>query len=468
MRIAMNPLTEKAWDYYNKAHYPEALRLAEQLLKDAPKDPSALLCKAMSGWWEGGDHARTLRDVLKILKRNPDFAQGYSNLGMLYLSAGQRDKAEEVFGKALELSPDLYGAFYGYSRARHWDGVDGLIERMQEISAHRRLNAIARQSVDYGLAKVFNDLGQYDKAMKYCLSANAAMPVRYDNANHVRRVAYLENLKRNGGIECLPNSGLGTTRPIFIIGMPRSGTSLVETILERHSSVLAMGELQHTSRLEAEVAREIEARVGQPPEMFGAFVDADEEMLREKARRMLDDIKNAGSGSFQHFTDKMPPNGLRTGFIAQLFPNAKFIRMRRNPLDCSVSQLFARLPNSYGYKARLEWLGQFYCEYEAALDHWQEMMGDKMMSVSYEALVTDPEPVVRELLAFIGLEWQEACLHPEHSNRVLRTSSMLQVRNAINTNSIGRWRLYEHQLGPLIEALGGHEAIERYDNGGAL
>lgn len=449
----MTTALSQAWERYNKSDYPGALMRVQAVLAVTPDHPLALTLQAMCEWWMGGDMARAQKRVKAALKRAPNVARVHHSLGTLHMMAGQLDLAERQFTEALELSPGNYGTFYNLTQVKRFKEIDAIVSRMQQVADRSDLEPIDRELISFGLAKVHNDLGDYEKAMHYCLQANAAAQGFYDpKAAEI----YLKGVKRLAETRVfanLPDSGLQTEKPVFIIGMPRSGTTLIETMLGQHNRVRACGELPDVANIALALSKSLPGQEQARPSALEAMQQGNAAELRRHGQEMLDKVHQMQGGSYSVFTDKMPPNGLNLGLIARLFPKARIIRMRRDARDCCVSNLFTRLPRAYGYKTRQDWLGHYHTFYQRVVDIWLEALPLRSHEVSYEALATNPEPVMREVLDFLELDWDANCLSPEQSGRDIKTSSLWQARQPVNAGSVGRWKRYESQIGPLLEAL---------------
>ena len=251
-------------------------------------------------------------------------------------------------------------------------------------------------------------------------------------------------------------------RPVFVVGMPRSGTTLVETILSRHPEVLAGGEMPHIGDVEAALLNWTREELGYKGGANGMLEQVPRDYFSRNAEAVAARVRGLARGrSFSVFTDKLPENTQRLGLISLLFPDARIIYVRRHPLDCCISNLFLHFQRGSGYAFSQTLLGERYRQVAETMDLWKTTLGLPILEVSYEALVGDPEPLIRRMIAFAGLDWDEACLTPHKSARSIGTANQFQVRQPINTGSVGRWRHYEAWIEPLIAALGGPDAIHR-------
>jgi hypothetical protein len=236
--------------------------------------------------------------------------------------------------------------------------------------------------------------------------------------------------------------------PVFIVGMPRSGTSLVEQILSCHPQVHAAGELREISRLAKDLGLNFEDT---DPDVSDSMLDGDRFTAASEGH--LQSLR-ARAGDATRVTDKMPYNMVNLGLISLLFAGARVIHCRRDPLDSCVSCYFVNFERGNFHTFDLRHMGLYYRRYERLMTHWRNVLDLAMLDVSYEAHVEDPEGTCREILAFLDLDWDPACLRFHASKRYVKTASRDQVNKPIYRSSVGRWRNYEKHLGPLKEALG--------------
>lgn len=449
----MTGVLQNGWREYESGRYAKALDAARAVLTLRPDAPAALALKAMSEMWLGGDVAAATRQLKKALKLAPDMPLLHHNLGTLFAFAGDMAAAEQSFERALALDPENIGTFYNLALVRKHDRFDALAARMSAVADKAGLQPARAGPLHFGLAKIYADLKQYEPAITHVLKANALATGHYNPADSDRHLDSLKKLRRTEGFSALPDSGIGSAKPLFIVGMPRSGTSLVEGIFGRHSKVRPCGELPDILDIERALTAEMSARAGRSVTALQALVMAEPSDLKAHGEAMLKKVQARGRGPYKIFTDKMPPNGLRLGLIARLFPQARVIVMQRDLRDCCLSNLFARLPSTYAYTQRMDWLGHYARYFQAAVAEWRQMVDLDICDVRYEELTRNPEPAVRAILDFAGLEFEAVCLHPERGDASIKTASVLQARQAINAGSVGRWRNYEPWLGPLLASL---------------
>jgi hypothetical protein len=237
--------------------------------------------------------------------------------------------------------------------------------------------------------------------------------------------------------------------PVFIVGMPRSGTTLIEQVLASHRHFAGAGELPDIAYTANDLAVSIQ---GEKYPACLAHLTRDTTLAM--ADRYLKRLQRDNASALR-VSDKMPLNCFHLGLIAVLFPRARVIHCRRNPLDTCVS-CFCENFESLPFTSSLEDLGQFYREYARLMAHWQQVLPLAMFDLHYEDLVAGPEPITRELLSFCGLDWDERCAHFHQTQRPVLTASNLQVRQPVYTRSVGRWQRYQSHLGPLLVLLKPH------------
>ncbi len=261
--------------------------------------------------------------------------------------------------------------------------------------------------------------------------------LRFDPAAHRDRVRRICEQFPVSAKDHLPRAPVerGDPTPVFIVGMPRSGTSLTEQILACHPSVCAMGELEEIRRAVAQISAAQDDPAQDDPAQLLAL-----------RRRWQAAIPAAGA---RVQTDKMPINFLHLGWIAQMFPDARIIHCRRDPMDVALSCFQTEFSPAYAWSRRLEWIALFEMCHRLLMKHWQQAIPLPILALDYERLVQEPEAQIRRVLEFCGLPWHAGCLHPHLNQRYMATASFDQVRHPISATSIGRWRRYSAELEPL-------------------
>jgi tetratricopeptide (TPR) repeat protein len=388
---------------------------------------------------------------------DPNYAQAHHHLGVALHSMGDLARARQSYETAIDLAPTTpryYRALLDVRQAAAGDKYFVAMQRLAE--AIESLPGSAQQELHFALGKAYADLQQYELSFRHLVTANALKrretaynePEMLRSFDRIRAVFTPELLKAKRGL------GDPSTVPIFIVGMPRSGTTLVEQILASHPQVFGAGERNDFSRV-AEGLQTHDAALRFPeivPMLPG-------EALRDIGGRYLAGVAAAAAAAeapgAARITDKMPGNFAYAGLITLALPNARIIHVRRDPIDTCLSCfsiLFAvGQPQTYD----LAELGRYYRAYAALMEHWRRVLPlGVMLEVQYEDVVADVARQARRIVAHCGLAWDDACLAFHKTQRPVRTASASQVRQDIYRSSVGRWQRYGDLLQPLIEALG--------------
>jgi hypothetical protein len=305
-----------------------------------------------------------------------------------------------------------------------------------------------RSAAHFSLGRLYDRAGDYNRAFVHFQAGNNLKPSDFDRGEFTRFIDDLINTFDVDFMRNAPCAHHGSRRPVFIVGMPRSGTSLVEQILASHPEVCGGGELEDIRH----IAFGAGAWLGSShtyPRVVRELAAADCDTLAAGYLKKLAVL----SPQARCVTDKMPQNFLALGLIALLFPEARVIHCLRDPLDTCLSCYFHDFTGYHPYAYRLEGLGFYYRQYQRLMRHWRAVLPIPMLDVVYEDLVADPEAGIRQLLAFCELDWDERCLRFYESERIVHTSSYQQVRRPIYKSSLGRWRHYAAHLEPLRRAL---------------
>jgi tetratricopeptide (TPR) repeat protein len=387
-----------------------------------------------------------LRETLVADPRN---AMAYDLLGNLLTEFGRFDEARACFERAIAIAPLLAGSYYELVRCRPvTSGDDGLLQAMQAALAMPRLEASQRLRVHLAIGKAVEDLGDYALAMQHFDAADAVRrdTVRFDSAPFAIEIDRLIARCTPELIARASELGSRDATPVLIIGMPRSGTTLVEQIVSMHPEVGAGGELHFWNQRGAEWHRpysvENAATGNETPFVLSEF-------LAKAAGEYLG-LLRAIAPKAARVTDKMPFNFFWAGLIHLAFPRALIIHCRRAAIDTALSIHQTHFRPGLAFPTGGAELVAYFREYQRLVDHWRSVLpADRFIEVDYEELTRTPEPVIRRIIAGCGLAWDDACLRPESNPRAVRTPSKWQARQPIYRNSVARWRRYEPWLGPL-------------------
>ncbi|MGE0596663.1 MAG: sulfotransferase [Hyphomonadaceae bacterium] len=380
------------------------------------------------------------------LARNAAYTPALLNLGNLKEDQGKRTAAQALYERVLTLDPDHAEALARLGNLARVSGPDDpLIAQLEQALDRPGLSANARANLGFALGRVRDAAGLYGPAFDAYAAANRASAEDAPQPAYDRRAQ--EQLV-DDIIAAFPAAGAdeeatAANPPIFICGMFRSGSTLTEQVLASHASVSAGGELD---LLPAMVRNELSP-------FPAAMARVDEQALAQLARRYLKTVR-ALFPNAPIVTDKRPDNFLYVGLIKRLFPRAKIVHTRRDPLDNCLSVYFLHLDRGMGYALDLMNCAHFYRQHARLMDHWRALYGADLLDFDYDAFVRAPRPTVEHLLRFCGLDWDENCLSFHTLDNSVKTASVWQVREPLYDRSSGRWRNYEPHLGELRAYLG--------------
>lgn len=388
--------------------------------------------------------------LLRALELTPDHAEVHRNLGSLYCEQGKHDAAAAHLERAVELNPGYASARAGLAHMkRHSEADRDEIGRLEEALSDKQLPPRDACSIHFALGKMYDDIGQWDDAFKHYREANQLADWQFDRESVVRKADLLIKTFTPALFSAKANLGRRSDLPVFVVGMLRSATTLVEQILASHRSVFGAGELPEFGDVVWAIQSEFASGDRYPsclPLITGDCVET-------LADRYLGHLRQL-DGQATRIVDKMPTNFWHLGLIAMFLPGAKIVHCKRHPLDVCLSCYFQPFSSRVDFACDLTNLGTYYRQYERLMAHWRTVLPLEVLDVEYEDLVGDQEAVTRRLLDFCGLDWDPNCLKFHANKRVVRTASHWQVRQPIYTRSVDRWRHYEEHLGPLKEALG--------------
>jgi tetratricopeptide (TPR) repeat protein len=384
----------------------------------------------------------------KAIQINPAYAEAHNNLGMARQMLGENDKAMACYEKALQIKPGFGPAI------RHLSKLDP--ERIAPATLEQRVNSPGISDEDavsmlFALGEIYNSRKEYETAFAYFRRGNELnnKAQRYDHKIRADKVDRLISTYTRSLIDEKASFGIDTRTPVFIVGMPRSGTTLVEQILSSHPQVHGAGELGYLTSAEKLLRRRLGKDLAYPE----CIALADGANCRRLAEEYMKKIRDEHSADAKFVTDKMPDNFFRVGLIRILFPEAAIIHCRRNAMDTCNSIYFEVFVSDHPYAYDLQALGEFYLEYERIMAHWRTLPGVNLFEIQYEDLIADQEAQSRKMLNYIGLEWDDRCLAFHKNERAILTASNQQVRKPLYKDSIERWKRYSKGLEPLREVL---------------
>lgn len=382
----------------------------------------------------------------KILEIDPNQARAHAVTGSILQHRGKFAEAEIFLQRAIELEPGLAGAYFELVYCRKIQPADvGMLEKIEELIQAPNLSSQDRMVLHYAMGKGLDDLGEYSRAIGFFDEANKIAFANSKNAKNFRidglRSIVDKNIARYDAnfFQRHRDRGLEDNTPIFVIGMMRSGSTLVEQILSSHPSVGAAGELMFWPE------RTGDMDMGKPGFSF--------EKVREHAQDYIKFLQRSAPGALR-VTDKMTDNVLLLGMLTTLFPNARFICCRRHPAGHCLSLYLTPFRYSQAYLHDKENIAAAYKQYARMEDHWKQVVPkDRYMEVWYGDVVEDRDRLAREMIAFCGLEWSDACLQHEKNERIVITASKWQARQPIYKTSTERWLQYRPWIKPFTDLL---------------
>jgi tetratricopeptide (TPR) repeat protein len=428
----------------------EAMTLLKQALAIAPRFPDARMHLATL-YERQGRNEQAIKCYERLLAEYPRMHVARYLLGNLLKAEGRMQEARARYLEVLEQKPDYTQAHFTYSGLHRYARPDDPhLADMLALHGAGTLEAEGRIHLAFALSKAFEDLGDYERAFRYLEEGNGLRfrKYQYGIEGDLELFDNIIETFNESAIRSLGVPGEKSARPIFIVGMPRSGTTLVERILASHGEVYGAGELHQLYALGVERFMKVSGQVRfQPLDRYppGAWASLGGEYVAQTA---------ALGGDAARFTDKLPMNFMLLGLIRLALPNAKIVHCVRDPRATCLSiykQNFST--ENYRFAYDLRTIAQFHKLYQRLMDHWRRVFPGDIYDIEYEALTREPEREIRALLESCGLEFQEACLDFHRSRGTVKTASFSQVRQPMYDSSVELWKRYEAWLGPLFEEL---------------
>jgi len=452
----------------------DAARAESCLRKAAALEPNdaqvrSTLARALV---EQGKKEEALEEVSRSVELDSVSADLRNDAGVVHGTLGNFETAREFYRSALALDPGMARAALNLAKSKRFTAQhDEDADLIHAAYRHPAASPGDQRDLHLALGKMHDDRGEWERAFAHYEEAN--QPFSAAALQQVgESLALMDRMRTVFGsdwFETLPAPVSPDPTPVFIVGMPRSGTTLVEQLLAAHPEVHGAGELSGILRLAGEVASHagievdplrtgvVSMNAAVHPGTDAAYPECvralGPEQIAAFGERYLEQLRFHSSEAAR-ISDKLPGNYLHLGFIATILPGAKIIHCRRDPLDTAISVYFTDFMVEHEYSNDLRAIGRLIRGMRALMAHWEAVIGTRILTVDYEALVADPEPVVRAMVAHVALDWDDACLRHHKVARAVHTASVWQVRQPVYRRSAGRARHYDRFLGPLREALG--------------
>jgi tetratricopeptide (TPR) repeat protein len=462
--------------------FVRAVRLIESAIRIRPGEP-IFRNNLGNAFLEIGEPHLAVKQLNEAVRLNPKYIEAWCNLGKAHEACGQVVEARESYRKAVQLDSSNERARLSLARCEQLGGAakqavtefrnilarqpddpraligilmaDKATPDMPELNLGERtlrnsnLSQTGRSALMHALGKAYNDIGRYEEAIHLIIEAKQLDGKAFDLE---RWLAWCELTRETFTWQFLAeriNFGIDNGLPVFIVGMPRSGTTLTEQIIASHPQAYGAGELPHIGR----IARIVGAKTPEQDISILKLQALTPATAAELAQGYIDRLRQ-DSAAAARITDKAPLNLRYLGVISLLFTRAKIIHCTRNVLDTCVSIFMQNFNSGHAYSYDLGNLGHYYRSCAELISHWKQVIPQPILEVNYEETVGDIEHQARRIIDFIGLEWDDACLRFQETQRTVATASHWQVRQPVYKTSVGRWRRYENHLGPLIESLG--------------
>ena len=434
--------------------FAKALEQAERLLRDHPEDMDAVRTLHAAACAGLGDNAAAINDYLLLMRQHPNNHLHPVSLAHVHKSQGDLDQAVALYRRAYQLKPDHGDAYWSLANTKAHAFTDEELAQMQAVEANPETAEADRIQLCFALGAALEGCQEYERSFRYYSRGNSLQQAQTQHSAQQLQVRVDSQIEVCTEALFAAKAGLGhdAPDPIFIVGLPRAGSTLLEQILSSHSLVDGTMELHNILNLAQRLRSRGEDRPGSPryPRILA---ELDDSYFRRFGEQFIQDTRPY-RGTAPRFIDKMPNNFFHIGLIKLILPNAKVIDARRHPMACCFSgfkQLFGEGQEfSYGLRE----IGNYYRQYVKLMDHWDAALPGFVLRVEHEEVVADLEGQVRRLLDFCALPFEPACLNYHQTDRSIRTPSAQQVRQPIYKTGLDQWRNYEPWLGPLKEALG--------------
>ena len=441
--------------------HARALEEAQTLLRIEPDNHAyrTILATARVGL---GDHEAALRIFRDLAAETPRAADLHLSIAHALKTLGRQQEAIESYRAAAAVRPDFGDAYWSLANLKTYRFTDKEIARMRAAEAAANIQLVDRYHLCFALGKALEDAAQYVESFRYYERGNALKKTetRYQATSIERNARLQMSVCTREFFEARAGFGCPRRDPIFVVGLPRAGSTLLEQILASHSQVEGTMELADIPRLVQHLqGRE---RHDAQPRYPGVLTELSAEQCARLGEKYLTDtqVYRTGQPGSQRplFVDKMPNNFRHIGLIHLMLPNAKIIDARRDPMACCFSNFKQLFAAGQEFTYSLEDIGNYYRSYVELMAHWDRVLPGKVLRVQHEDVVADLEGSVRRLLAFCGLEFEPRCIEFHKTERSVRTASSEQVRTPIFRDGLDQWRHFEPWLGPLRETLAKHHA----------
>jgi cytochrome c-type biogenesis protein CcmH/NrfG len=437
---------------YRQGRPEEAIAELDHLLESDPEDIGAANLKAAAAG-RIGDYAEAVALYEMVLKSKPAQEKIWLSYGHVLKTVGRRDDSVSAYRKAVEIKPEFGEAYWSLANLKTARFSDDELALMQAQLARQDIADDDRFHLDFALGKAFEDRKLWDASFTHYEQGNRLRrsQLDYDAAENSAMIAR-RSAQMTGEFFAARNSGHDAADPIFILGMPRAGSTLIEQILASHSLVEGTQELPDIGMISQRIAGQAgDSGKGDYCEGLALLTDADRKRI---GAEYISRTRIHRKTEKPYFIDKMPNNWQNVALIHLILPNAKIIDARRNPMDCCFSNFKQHFARGQSFSYDLTDVGQYYADYVGYMAQADLALPGRVHRVIHESLLDNPEAEIRALLEYLGLPFEDGCLQFWKNDRAVQTPSAEQVRRPINRDGVDQWKPYETHLGPLKSALG--------------
>jgi tetratricopeptide (TPR) repeat protein len=431
----------------------EAIAQVDMLLRGEPNNPAYRALKG-AAFGQIGEYAKAIECYQDVLKQFPNQPKAWMSYGHALKAVGRQADCIAAYKKSIALAPALGEAYWSLANLKTVRFEPQDIDTMKAFAAREKLADEDRYHLHFALGKALEDEGKFAESFEHYAAGNALRRknISYDADETTDHVSRSKALFTREFFAARAGQGNPATDPIFIVGLPRSGSTLIEQIMATHSAVEGTMELPDIIAIARRLSgRKARSQTSDYPEIL-ASLDAD--ALAKLGSEYLERTQIQRKLGRPHFIDKMPNNFAHVGLIHLILPNARIIDARRHPLGCCFSVFKQHFARGQAFSYEQTELGRYYVDYADLMAHFDAVLPGRIHRVLYEDMVNDPEREVRRLLDYCGLPFEEECLHFYRNSRAVRTASSEQVRQPIFREGIEQWRNYEAWLEPMKNALG--------------
>lgn len=438
-----------------RSNYPAAEQAARMVLQAEPKNSQALTVLGQV-LHETDRYDEALKVLEQAVEESPNSPDALNFYGVALKSVGRLDEARDYILKGLNLNKGMYGAYANLNDLVDFSKGEGakLFDRMDAIiGGAKNLEWEPFLALHFAYGKALDDRGEHERALKHYVLGGKMKRAQLDY-NEEETFGFFQSIRDafpKEAFEARSFGGNDDERPVFIIGMPRSGSTLVEQILSSHPDIYGAGEVKYLSRALGQL-RDRFPSLPKFPKMMGKISPAQMDIIGKAYLKAL--IKDAGDA--KKVTDKLLTNYFFVGFLHLLYPKAKFVNTLRDPVDTCLSGFTKLFKDDMPHSYDLAELGRYYGQYRELMQHWEKVLpAGVLKTVQYEDVVADTEKEAKALIEFLGLPWDDKCVDFHKSDRPVKTASVAQVRRPIYKTSVKRWKKYGDGLQPLVDAIEG-------------